>query len=196
MRDEDRYSQPRTFRHLAGIGLLTVAALITGLLAVRMLGADDDAARSSPTAAPSSSVDAAPSTTLDPDPEVVARLQEILSIRDQAFRSRDAARLKDIYSTDCPCLKGDTAAIRELKANNYRLVGGETSIRVRRIEKASARLWLVIADFQSAPLRIESSEKKIIREEPGGTDLFQFAMSKPLNSSEWLLGRATNYQER
>jgi len=91
--------------------------------------------------------------------------------------------------------RSDKNAIEELKRNNYRLVGGETSIRVRRIERVNDLLWLIVADFRSAPLRVETEEKRVVREEQAGSDLFQFALAKPVGSNEWLLGRATSYRD-
>jgi hypothetical protein len=134
------------------------------------------------------------STELDGRTVVVERLKHILRIRDQAFRDRNTAILADVYTVDCPCLEGDTNAIEELVTNNYHIVGGATSIRVRRVEQVSKRLWLVVADFRSAPLRIEAIDKELIREEPAGDELFQFALSKPTESTDWLLGRATAYR--
>ena len=143
-----------------------------------------------------SSVDASPtSTTLEVRTEVIERLKEILQIRDKAFRERDAEILEDVYTIDCPCLEGDRNAINELTTNNYHMVGGATSVRIRKTDQVNARLWLVVADFRSTPLRIEAEDNKLIREASGGSDLFQFALSKPAGSSEWLLGRATVYKD-
>jgi hypothetical protein len=110
-------------------------------------------------------------------------------------RNRDASILSAVYSVDCPCLEGDRNAIKELKSNNYHVVGGVTSIRVHKVEQVTERLWLIIADFKSAPLRIESESREVIREEPAGSDLFQFALSRPTGSTKWLLGQATAYKD-
>jgi hypothetical protein len=136
------------------------------------------------------------STMRDAHDEVVVRLREILRIRDKAFRERNADILNGLYTADCPCLEGDRNAIRELTENSYHVVGGETSVRVRRVERVTDRAWLVVADFRSAPLRIEAEDSRLIREEPAGSDLFQFALSKPTGSQEWLLGQATEYKDR
>ena len=142
-----------------------------------------------------SSAKASPtSTTLETRAEVVERLRKILEIRDKAFRERNVEILEDVYTVDCPCLEGDRNAINELTANNYHMVGGATSVRIREVNQVSARLWLVVADFRSAPLRIEAKDNKLVRQESGGSDLFQFALSKPDGSNEWLLGRATTYR--
>jgi hypothetical protein len=66
---------------------------------------------------------------------------------------------------------------------------------LRRTERVTERLWLVIADFESAPLRIESAGGELVRQEPAGSDLFQFALAKPVDAAEWLLGRASPYKD-
>ena len=196
MSNEDHQTPSAPFRRLAAMGLVAALVLVALLVAALVIrGDDNDVVRTAPTLTPSSSEAVTPSTTVNPRAEIVARLREILRIRDKAFRDRDAKVLNNIYTSDCPCLEGDRNAIRDLQTKNYNIVGGATSIRVRRVERVSGRLWLVIADFRSAPVRVESEEEKLIREEPEGSDLFQFAMSKPTDSHEWLLGRAMAYQE-
>jgi hypothetical protein len=163
------------------------------ILAVLVTREDGRATRSPLT--PSSSAAVPTTTTLDTRSELAGRLEEILKIRDRAFQDRDSQILKDVYTVDCPCLEGDGNAIQELIDNDYHVVGGATSIRLHRASRASARLWLFIADFRSAPLRIETDDGRLIREEPGGSELFQFALSRPSGSNEWLLGRATAYRD-
>jgi hypothetical protein len=126
---------------------------------------------------------------------VIERLRETLRIRDEAFRERHPEILRDVYTTDCPCFEGDRNAIKELADKDYHMVGGATSIQVKKTNQVNGKLWLIIADFQSAPLRIETEDRRLIREEPRGSDLFQFALSRPSGSSDWLLGRATAYQD-
>jgi hypothetical protein len=194
MTDKDHPGRTATIRRLA------VAGLVASLLLAALLGAvvssrDDDVGVAAPTL-PTPSTEASPtSTPLGTRAEVIERLRRILEIRDRAFRERNAEILEDVYTVDCPCLEGDRNAIQELVTNNYRMVGGATSIRIRRTNQVSAKLWLVVADFRSAPLRIEAEGNKLVREEPGGSDLFQFALSKSAGSSEWLLGRATAYKD-
>jgi hypothetical protein len=176
----------------AATALLVVIAAVT----VLMTRGDGEAAGSpTPTMPSPPQPTASPTTTtIDPQTEVVARLREILRVRDQALHDRNAGLLSAVYTVDCPCLEGDTNAIEELMGKNYRLVGGATSIRVRRIERVTGRLWLVIADFKSAPLRIETEDGEVVRQEPAGSDLFQFALAKPVDATEWLLGRASPYR--
>jgi hypothetical protein len=176
----------------------TVAAFITvGLLvAVLTTRADDEVAGALPNEPPAAPITVVTTTsTVDARTEVVARLREILRIRDKAFHDRNGDLLSDIYTVDCPCLEGDGNAIQELSSKEYRLIGGATSIRVRRVQRVNERLWLVIADFRSAPLRVETAGGTLVRQEPAGSELHQFALAKPVGGSKWLLGRATSYRD-
>jgi hypothetical protein len=196
MPDEDQsIRRSVAMRRLAVAGLVVIVSVVV-LLGTVVLSRDDDVGVAAPTRK-QSSVDSTPTTTtLDTRTEVIQRLRKILGIRDKAFRERDAKVLEKVYTVDCPCLEGDRNAIQELVANNYHMVGGATSIRIHRARQVSAQLWLVVADFRSTPLRIEAEDKRLIREEPEGSDLFQFALAKPAGSREWLLGRATAYEDR
>jgi hypothetical protein len=192
--NEDPGGSPATSPRLVAMGLLVVVALIALLGALLWTREENERAPSPPTTTPNS-IEASPtSTTQDTRTEVIERLRQILRTRDKAFRDRNAEILEELYTTDCPCLEGDRNAIRELTDNNYHIVGGETSVRIRRVERVTDRAWLVIADFRSAPLRVEAENSRLIREEPAGSDLFQFALSKPTGSREWLLGQATTYR--
>lgn len=194
MTNEDHSVRSPAIRRFAGAGL-AVIMLLVALLGIFVIGRDDHIGVAPPTQM-QSSVKSSPTTTaVGTRAEVIERLRTILGIRDKAFRERNARILEDVYTVDCPCLEGDRNAIKELESNNYRMVGGATSIRIRRASQVSAQLWLVVADFRSAPLRIEAEGKRLIREEPGGSDRFQFALAKPADSSEWLLGRATAYKD-
>ena len=153
MTHEDPPSRSTTIRRFAVAGLLAIVFL-AALLAALALQRDDDVGVAAPTQTQSSAEASSTITTLNNRTEVIGRLNEILGIRDKAFRDRNAKLLENIYTVDCPCLQGDRNAIDELLINNYRMVGGTTSIRVHRANKVNTRLWLVIADFRSAPLRI------------------------------------------
>jgi hypothetical protein len=112
-----------------------------------------------------------------------------------AYRKRDPELLREIYTVDCPCLESDSNAIRELIREDYVWVGGETSIRVRSSKQVTESMWIIIADFSSEPLRIQTVSGRTVRNEPGGSDLFQFVLAKPSGSTQWLLGRATSYKD-
>jgi hypothetical protein len=193
MSSGDRNTSETTSRRLIA-GSSVIVLLLVALLLVVFLR-DDDPGEIAP---PLTSAPVEPSSTnakLDTRSEVVARLREILKIRDQAFQNRDPGMLVNHYTVDCPCLEGDKNAIRELSENHYHVEGGATSIEVKRVEQVNNRLWLVVADFRSASLRIEAEDGRLIREEPAGSDLFQFALSKSAGSGDWLLGQATAYRD-
>jgi hypothetical protein len=195
MPNENHSIRSVAMRRLA-LAALVAMVLVLVLLGTVVLSRDDDVGVAAATRT-QSSIDSSPATTmLDARTEVIERLRKILGIRDKAFRERDAKVLEKVYTVDCPCLEGDRNAIQKLVANNYHIVGGGTSIRIHRASQVSSQLWLIVADFRSAPLRIEAEDRRLIREEPGGSDLFQFALAKPAGSSEWLLGRATAYEDR
>jgi hypothetical protein len=191
----DHEARSVTIRRLVGSGLVAILLAIASLGVFLLTRRNDGRSVTASTMSPSSSATPPTSTTLNPRAEVIGRLRTILRIRDEAFRKRNAEILKEVYTVDCPCLEGDSNAIKELNDNNYHTVGGATSLRVRKASRVNDRLWLVIADFRSAPLRIETEDNRLIREEAGGSDLFQFALSKPAGSSDWLLGQATAYQD-
>jgi hypothetical protein len=175
---------------------LIVVILAVGGLVTRLVLRDDDGA--TPTS-PSGVIDEPSSsptvTSIDSKSEVIARLKEILAVRERAYQNRDPEVLNRIYTVDCPCLKSDSNAIRELIREHYIWIGGKTSVRIRRTERVTARMWTIVADFGSAPLRIETESGRLVREEPKGQDLFQFVLAKPTESTQWLLGRASSYED-
>jgi hypothetical protein len=163
MTNEDRKPQWTISRRLLAVALVAILpAAIVAVLATR-----EDGQVTTSISAPTSIVAHPTTTSLDTRTEVIERLVEILKIRDRAFKDRDRGILADIYTADCPCLEGDQNAIQELIDNDYHIVGGATSVRPRRTTRASERLWLIVADFRSAPLRIEAKDGKLVREEPG-----------------------------
>jgi hypothetical protein len=171
------------------LGILAVSGLVFTTLISRdenggVEASDESTTRSSATA-----------TTVNLEVELVIRLREILGRRDVAYRERDPSILEDIYAVDCPCLKSDSNAIQELIKEDSLWVGGETSIRVRRLERVTEKMWVVIADFRSEPLRIETESGRVVRNEPRGSEQFQFVLVRPTGSTEWLLGRASSFDE-
>jgi hypothetical protein len=168
--------------------------VVAGGLLFAIVGTRDD--REGAGASRSEGSDPTPSsqTTINTDQqtELVTRLKEILARRDVAYRKREPEILKEIYTVDCPCLESDSNAIRELVSEDYIWVGGETSIGVKRLERVTERMWIIVADFRSEPLRIETESGRTVRNEPRGSDLFQFVLAKPIGSSQWLLGRASS----
>ena len=174
------------------VAILALAGLLFTFFVVR----NDDKA----TSRSRSEVQAPPSpsqtpTSVDDQDELVSRLEEILATREEAYRNRDPRILNEIYTVDCPCRTSDSNAIRELIKENYVWVGGETSIQVRRTKQVSERMWIIVADFRSGALRIETESGSLIRKEPQGQDLFEFVLAKPPGSTRWLLGRAAAFED-
>ena len=198
--DDNRATVPSTkgpaaFRYAWTI---IVLLLVVGFALAAMLVSKDDQAVNAAgrPVLDQPSASASPSTTsIDEETELVTRLREILATREQAYDKRDPELLKEVYTVDCPCLESDSNAIRELISSDYVWVGGETSVRVRRTERVTPRMWMVIADFSSEPLRVETKSGRLVRSEPRGRDLFQFVLAKPTGSTQWLLGRATSYKD-
>ena len=137
MTTKDHEVQSTTSRRLLALGLVTILTVAV-ILAVLITREDGQVTR--PTLAPSSTAVIPTTTTLDTRTELTRRLVEILKIRDKAFQERDRQILKGVYTVDCPCLEGDGNAIQELVDNNYHIVGGATSIRLRRVSRVSERL--------------------------------------------------------
>jgi hypothetical protein len=114
-----------------------LAVLIGGLVAAVAVFAI--VRRPEPTAGASSSALTSPridatTTTVAEEQEVVIRLREILRVRDRAYRERDIDLLRNVYTTDCPCLRGDGQAIRQLLRDDAVWVGASTTIRIRKLE--------------------------------------------------------------
>jgi hypothetical protein len=104
-------------RRVTAFAVVTVAlTLVVAVAVVLTIRGDGDAAGSSPSQPPPPQpTAAATTTTLDPKTEVVARLREILRVREEAFAARDPKRLDRVYASDCPCLAAGRDAIAALK---------------------------------------------------------------------------------
>ena len=179
-----RVRPPRAWMPAA---LMAVLVVVIAVLAITRR-ADPGTTASPSTPAPASSA-AVTTTTVGEREEVVTQLRAILRMRDQAYLQRDTDLLRRIYTSDCPCLRGDRGAIQQLLKDNAVWVGASTSIQVRELERANDRLWIVVADFIASPFRIESESGELIRAVEGRSELFRFALTKT-PSNEFLLGFA------
>jgi hypothetical protein len=192
----DDHPAPPPTRHgpsrAAWVAATVVALLVvTAVVAVLMTRGDGEAAGSTAPEPSSPQTTASPTTTtIDTRTEVVARLREILRVRDVAYRRRDAELLKTIYTNDCPCLAGDGNAIKQLLKDNAIWVGASTSIRVEKLERVSDRLWIVIANFNASPFRIETESGQLVRSIEGRSELFRFVLARIAARTEWMLGYA------
>jgi hypothetical protein len=139
----------------------------------------------------SSHVPSTPTTTLDPKAQVVARLKEILKIRDEAYRQRNPALLNSIYTSDCPCLRGDGDAIRQMIKDHAVWVGASMSVSVNAVERINDRLFIVVGVLKASGFRIEKESGAIIRTEEGRSETFRFLLARPKGRAQWLLGSAS-----
>lgn len=67
-----------------------------------------------------------------------------------------------------------------------------TSIAVQSVEEVNDRLWVVVASVKTPPVRIETESGRLVRIVPAERNRVRFALAKPTNEEEWLLGHASS----
>jgi hypothetical protein len=186
MEHHDRPSHRTTWAAATAVPLLLVA--IAAFLVTRSDAKSTEVLPSQTAPAMSTT---APTTILEPQDEVIGRLREILQIRDKALATRDANLLETIYTVDCNCLPQSRALIRRLRKEHVVWSGLSTSLKVQQVQKVNNRLWIVIGILSTSSARIEDEAGNLIEVAPGEKDRFRFAVAKPVDSQEWLLGYAS-----
>jgi hypothetical protein len=186
---------PTGTQHRRFIFVVLIAGLVIAGGAIALTGRPDPATTGTPSASTSTTTIDVTTTSIGEREEVVARLRAILKVRDRAYRERDVGLLREVYTTDCPCLRGDGRAIERLIKDDAVWVGASTSVEVQRLERASDRLWIVVATFIGSPFRIETESGNLIRSVEGRSEPFRFALAKA-ESDELLLGFAGPVDER
>ena len=175
------------------MAVLLVWGIFTSIAQLRR-SSDDSASRA---ALPSrTSATTASSSTISTAEEVRARFKEIFRIRDQAIRTRNPLLLEEIYTVDCPCLKGDQQLIRKLKQERLLWRGVRVSLDVQDIERVNDRLWIASAVVTSSAFEILTESGAIVRRVPEGRELSRFALARPTGTGDWLLGQASVIEER
>jgi hypothetical protein len=174
-------------------GLLAVALIISLILsiAVFVVSRDTDSATTAPSN--TSPTTSAPVVTRVPDSRgtVVARLREILEVREQAFRERDASLFDEVYTSNCPCLRAGRDAIAALKKENILWQGRSISIEVQSAMSVSPMLWEVVAIFVSDSFRIETEEGRLIRRAPAERIRYRFLLVRTSDTDSLRLGSAS-----
>jgi hypothetical protein len=132
-------------------------------------------------------------TTISTQIEITSRLREILQVRDKALLARDADLLSGIYTIDCECLEDGRALINQLHKKNIVWRGVRTEVAVTSAEEVNDRLWIVVATVQTPSVRIETESGRLIRIVPPERNRVRFALAKPENEKEWLLGHASTF---
>jgi hypothetical protein len=179
--------------HIPMFAAVTVALLLVAVVAAILVTRGGDAKSTAPLPPQTASVTSttAPTTTLEPQDEVIDRLRDILRIRDRALEKRDAKLLDTIYTVDCNCLSQSRALIRQLRKDHVVWDGLLTSLQVQKAEKINDRLWTVIGVLATSTARIEDESGHLIEIAPAEKDRFRFAVAKPVDSQDWLLGYAS-----
>jgi hypothetical protein len=130
-------------------------------------------------------------TTTSTRSEITSRLREILQVRDRALLARDADQLSDIYTIDCECLEDGQALINQLHKENIVWRGVRTEVAVTSTEEVNDRLWIVVATVETPSVRIETESGRLVRIVPPERNRVRFALARPQNENEWLLGHAS-----
>lgn len=125
---------------------------------------------------------------------MTSRLRSILDVRDRALLTRDAELLSEIYTIDCECLKDGQALIEQLQRENIIWKGVKTDILIRSAEEVNDRLWIIVATVRTPSVRIETEAGELVRIVPPEKNLVRFALAKPRNKEEWLLGHASTFE--
>jgi hypothetical protein len=188
---------PRNAKTERRVDLRRVAllALVVSPLAAAVIyffvASRDDGQSFPATTPPRTTQATAVATTVDTRAEIVDRLHQILEIRDQAIETRNASLLQQIYTVDCPCLKGDSSLISRLRGDRLVWRGIDISLQIEKVERINDRLWTVNAVVIAAPYTIERESGEVIQRIPQGRELSRFALAKPNGEDEWLLGQAS-----
>jgi hypothetical protein len=192
----DRQAQRQTRLFFIGIGVTVLMLLLIFALALRMTGSGESNASSATVTMGNPGSSAAPSTTIGARDEVVNRLHEIFRVRDQAIQTRDSRVLNDIYTVDCPCLKGDQALIKRLRDERLVWDGVKVTLIVEDAEQVNDRLWIVNAVVETSAFEIKRESGTTVRGVPSGQERSRFALARPSGQKTWLLGQASIIDER
>jgi hypothetical protein len=183
-----------SLRYLVLGALVTLLAACVGLLVVGRDGSATSTS-SSDTSPSETTIDSSPTTIPNSRGEVVARLREILQIREQAFRERNASLFEDVYTSDCSCLEAGRKAIAALRKENVQWSDRSVSIDVQSAKSIGNDLWEVVAVFVSDAFRIETEEGVLVREAPAERLRYRFLLVRASEAESWRLGKASLIQD-
>lgn len=198
-KDSDTQTSTGVARTVTYRGRLFVALLV--LIGALIVVAGIVVSRGGGEPAPESSTDrlaeggtTTTATTIPTRTVVTSRLRSILEVRDRALLARDAELLSEIYTIDCECLKDGQARIKQLQRENIIWKGVKTDISIRSAEEVNDRLWIVVATVRTPSVRIETEAGELVRIVPPEQNIVRFALAKPQDEEEWLLGHASTFE--
>jgi hypothetical protein len=196
MSNQDHRSSPVNDpprRHL--LSGASIALVVVGV-ALFFITRDDNLAATSRSATSAPATTTASTTTTVPHvkSEIVARLREILQIRERAFTERDASLFDDVYTSTCPCLRAGRDAIAALKKENILWQNRSISIEIQSVKSVNNRLWEVVALFTSDSFRIETEEGRLVRQAPAERLRYRFLLVRTSKSEPWRLGGASSIE--
>jgi hypothetical protein len=179
------------------VGVVMAVLLVLGIFAsIAELTKSSDRNASPATTPSRASATTIPSSTISTAEEIVARFKQIFRIRDQAIRTRNPLLLEDIYTADCPCLKGDQQLIRKLRQQRLLWRGVKISLDLQDVERVNDRLWTASAVVTTSPFEIVTESDVVVQRIPKGRELSRFALARPTGKGDWLLGQASVIEER
>jgi hypothetical protein len=199
MRIARQPSQPKHRRYspaLLGLGVAMLLVIAIFSLLAQRTRPEEGSGSPATTLVNEPGSTTAPSSTVGTREEVIARLHQIFRIRDQAIQARNPRPLQEIYTVDCPCLKGDQQLIGRLKEERLRWQGIKVSLDVQDVERVNDRLWIVNAVVSTSSFKILSPSGATVREVPPGQEYSRFALAKPIGQEGWMLGQASVIEER
>ena len=197
MPKDDPHVLPEALPSASRRGRVAVLLFVVVLALLVAVGAvvsrSEEATSSTPSSShPAGSASTAATIAVVKQTEITSRLREILKVRDRALLARDAQLLSDIYTIDCKCLEDGRALIRQLRKENVVWKGVSTNMTIESTEKVNDRLWIVVATVRTPPVRIEPEAGRLVRIVPSERNRVRFALAKPTNEEEWLLGHASS----
>ena len=119
------------------------------------------------------------------------RLREILDVREEAFRERNAGLFENVYSSDCTCLRAGRDVIAALRKEKVVWKNRSISIEVQSAKGMNDGLWEVVAIFVSNSFRIETEQGNLVRDVPGERLRYRFLLVRASDADPWLLGSAS-----
>jgi hypothetical protein len=180
---------------LAGL-LLGAVLLSVTLVLLAQSTQPNDLVASPPTILSNSPETTNTASTIGTRQEVVTRIHQIFRVRDKAIQTRNPVLLNEIYTVDCPCLRGDQELIRGLKVDGLVWRGIKVSLDVQEVERVNDRLWTVSALVNTSSFDVMEESGALVREISPGQEYSRFALAKPIGHDDWLLGHAAVIEER